>query len=327
MQLLLCLTRCIDSVYGMTVTRIARLTVLLCVGVVLPLAAQKPDSIQSIDRHITVNGRDRHFRIDLPLHYDSRGPLPVVLDFHGGGGGPDPAREQTGFSTFAAAGEAIVVYPAGSGRFGNNRLLTWNTGTCCGYAQRENIDDVAFVRALLDTLETTYHVDTHRIFATGLSNGGMMTYLVGCRLSDRFAAIAVVSGELTETCTPSRPVSVLIIHGTADENLPYNGGFGQKAIARHDVRPVSYAIDTWLTADRCPRQAVTSKEGVLTHSVWSRCADDTVVELYTIAGGAHTWPGSQRMMRVLDAPSNALDATRVAWAFFIAHPRKGIAGE
>jgi polyhydroxybutyrate depolymerase len=228
---------------------------------------------------------------------------------------------QTGFSTLGARVGAIVVYPAGSGRFGEERLLTWNTGSCCGYAKAANIDEAAFVRALLDTLERTYPIDRSRIFATGLSNGGMMSYLVACRLADRIAAIAVVSGELSMDCNPSRPVSALIIHGTADENLPYNGGVGRKALDKHDVRPVSFAVDSWKRFDRCPDAALTSSHDGVTHSAWSPCADGTAVELYRIESGGHAWPGGERMSRILDAPSNALDATQTAWAFFMAHPR------
>jgi polyhydroxybutyrate depolymerase len=275
----------------------------------------------SVDRHLEVGGRDRSYLVDLPPRYAERGPLPLVLDFHGGGGSPAGARTQTGFSTLGARVGAIVVYPAGSGRFGDQRLLTWNTGSCCGYAKVANVDDAAFVRALLDTLERTYPIDRNRIFATGLSNGGMMSYLVACRLADRIAAIAVVSGEPSMDCNPSRPVSVLIIHGTADENLPYNGGVGRKALDKHDVRPVSFAVDSWKRFDRCPDAALTSSHDGVTHSAWSPCADGTAVELYKIESGGHAWPGGERMSRILDAPSNALDATQTAWAFFMAHPR------
>lgn len=298
----------------------ARMAALLCLAGTMPAAAQQTGSTHSIDRHFTVGGRDRHFLIDLPPRYASRGPMPVVLDFHGGGGSPSRARTQTGFTSVAGAAGAIVVYPAGSGQLGNDRLLTWNVGTCCGYAQRQNIDEVAFVRALLDTLEANYHVDTSRVFATGFSNGAMMTYLVGCRLSNRFAAIAVVSGELTEPCNPARPVSVMIVHGTADENLPYNGGIGANARAKHDVRPVSYAVDSWRTADRCTGRPVITKSGTVTHSISSGCADNTAVELFTIDGGGHSWPGTRRMMRGTNGPSDAMDATKVAWSFFLSHP-------
>jgi polyhydroxybutyrate depolymerase len=284
-----------------------------------PALARGQDS--AVERHLRSGGRDRRYLIDLPPHYATRGPLPVVLNFHGGGGSPSGARTQSGFSTLGAKAGAIVVYPAGSGRFSDERLLTWNTGSCCGYAQATNVDDASFVRALLDTLERTYPIDPNRIFATGLSNGGMMSYLVACRLADRIAAIAVVSGELSMDCHPSRPVSVLIIHGTADENLPYNGGVGRKALDKHDVRPVSFAVDSWKKFDRCPDAALTSAHDGVTHSAWSPCADGTAVELYKIESGGHAWPGGQRMARILDAPSNALDATQTAWAFFTAHPR------
>ena len=152
----------------------------------------------------------------------------------------------------------------------------------------------------------------------------MMAHLVGCRLSDRFAAIAVVSGELTVDCKPEHPVSVLIIHGTADENLPYDGGVGRKALASHDVRPVRYAVDTWRARDHCPDAPRVTVTGVLTHSTWAPCADGATVELYRISGGGHAWPGGERMSALLDEPSTSLDATRVIWAFFATHSKRNL---
>lgn len=286
------------------------------------LAAQSADSTTSLQRQLRVDGRTRGYLIDLPPRYATRGPLPLVINFHGGGGSPSGARTQSGFSALGARVGAIVVYPSGSGRFSDQRLLTWNTGSCCGYAHAQKIDETAFVRALMDTLEHTYSIDRDRVYAIGLSNGGMMAHLVGCTLADRFAAIAVVSGELSMDCHPARSVSALVIHGTADENLPYNGGVGRKALDKHDVRPVSFAVDSWKSFDKCAGTATTTTQGVVTHSAWSSCADGTVVELYKIEGGGHSWPGGQRMARILDAPSNALNATQVAWDFFAAHPRR-----
>lgn len=293
----------------------------LIVALASSLAAQSADSTTSLQRQLRVGGRTRSYLLDLPPRYAARGPLPLVINFHGGGGSPSGARAQSGFSALGARVGAIVVYPAGSGRFSDQRLLTWNTGSCCGYAQAQKVDETAFVRALIDTLEHTYSIDRNRIYATGLSNGGMMTYLVGCTLADRFAAIAVISGELSMDCHPSRPVSVLIIHGTADENLPYDGGVGRKALDKHDVKPVSFAVESWKSFDKCAGTAATTTQGVVRHDIWSPCADGTVVELYTIQGGGHSWPGGQRMARLLDAPSSALNATQAAWDFFTAHPR------
>ena len=293
------------------------------------LAGQSADSATTLQRQLRVGGRTRHYLVDLPPRYASRGPMPLVFNFHGGGGSPSGARTQSGFSALGARVGAIIVYPAGSGRFSDERLLTWNTGSCCGYAQAQKIDETAFVRALIDTLERTYSIDRNRIYATGLSNGGMMAHLVGCTLADRFAAIAVISGELSMECHPSRAVSVLIIHGTADENLPYDGGVGSKALDKHDVKPVSYAVNSWRAFDKCPAAPSTdvwsgnrtAPQNAVRHSVWSPCADGTAVELYAIQGGGHSWPGGQRMARILDAPSNAINATQVAWDFFAAHPR------
>jgi polyhydroxybutyrate depolymerase len=276
---------------------------------------------RSYEEHVRVGGRDRTFLVDLPPQYDGRRALPLVVVFHGGGGNGEITRRQSGMSDVARRQGFIAVYPNGTGRFGEH-LLTWNVGTCCGYAQRENVDDVAFVRAMLDRLDATLRVDPGRVFATGLSNGGMMTYHVGCTLADRFAAIAVVSGELTDTeCRPRRPIAVMEIHGTADQNLPFNGGVGSKALAKHDVKPVAYAMDTWRRLDGCPPQPRVSRSGVVVHSVYAPCSQGTTVELYAIEGGQHAWPGGQRVARFLDAPSTAIDASSVIWDFFAAHPR------
>ncbi|HSU17478.1 alpha/beta hydrolase family esterase [Longimicrobium sp.] len=276
---------------------------------------------RSWEGHLRIGGRGRSYLVDLPPQYDGRHPLPLVLMFHGGGGDAAGARRQTGLSEVARGAGFIAVYPNGTGRF-RGRLLTWNAWSCCGYAQAQRVDEVAFVRALLDTLQRTLRIDPARVYATGMSNGGMMAYAAGCALADRFAAIAPVSGELTvPVCRPPRPVSVLAIHGTADDHIPFNGGVGSKALARHDARSVAYAIDTWRRLDGCSAAPAAARSGTVVRTSYGPCARGTTVELIAIQGGPHAWPGGERMARFLDRPSDALDASRVIWDFFAAHPR------
>ncbi len=286
-----------------------------------PLHAQA----RSYEGHLRVDGRERSYLVDLPPAYDGRRALPLVILFHGGGGDARQARRQYGMTALARREGFIVVYPNGSGRMGN-RLLTWNAGTCCGYARERRIDEVAFVRALLDSLQATLRIDAARMYATGISNGGMMAYLAACSLGGRIAAIGVVAGELTTTdCRPPRPVAVLAIHGTADDHLPFDGGRGPASLDPHDTRPVAYAIDTWRRLDSCPATPAVTRDGVVTHTRYAGCAGGTAVELYAIQGGGHAWPGAdppRLARRRRDTPSGAMDATQVMWSFFAAHPAR-----
>src|SRR5208282_2572641 len=170
---------------------------------------------------LTVGQQGRTYLLHLPPVYDGKRLLPLVIVLHGGGGNAPGAVRMTGFSEKADKGGFVVVYPNGSGRL-KTRLLTWNSGNCCGYALDNNVDDVGFIRALIDELVKTRSIDPKRVYATGMSNGGMMTYRLGCELSDKIAAIAPVAGALSvENCQPTNPVSVIIFHGTADEHVLY----------------------------------------------------------------------------------------------------------
>jgi polyhydroxybutyrate depolymerase len=300
-----------------------RLLALLLVLLALAPAAS-PAQERSYERRLTVGGRERSYLVDLPPGYDGRRALPLVIVFHGGGGNARQARRQYGMAELARREGFIVVHPDGSGRMG--RMLTWNAGTCCGYAQAQRIDEVAFMRAMLDSLQASLRMDPARVYAAGISNGGMMAYLAGCALGGRIAAVGVVAGELTASdCRPPRPVAVLAIHGTADDHLPFGGGPGSASLDPHDTRPVSYAVDTWRRIDRCPAPPAVSRAGAVTHTRYAGCAGGTAVELYAIEGGGHGWPGADPPRigrRRRDPPSQALDANAVLWAFFQAHPAR-----
>jgi polyhydroxybutyrate depolymerase len=244
-----------------------------------------------------------------------------VIVIHGGGGNAENAEKMSGMSAKADRESFLVAYPNGSGFF-EDHLLTWNTGNCCGYALKHSIDDVAFFRALIDRIETDYPVDPRRLYVTGMSNGGMMTYLVGCNLASKIAAIAPVAGAQNFDCHPSQPVSVIAFHGTADENVPFEGGTGTKAIGGVRVdKPVSYAINFWVAKDGCSPAPKRAESGSLRTDLYSNCRAGTAVELNAIVGQGHAWPGGDRVSRILDQPNETVSATDLMWTFFVQHPQ------
>ena len=261
---------------------------------------------------VLVDGRLRSYRVFEPARL--RTPVPVVVVLHGGFGNAEGTARQTGFDDQAARSGFLAVYPNGIGR-------AWNAGECCGLPARAGIDDVAFVVRLLDRLEVRYDVDEHRVYATGISNGGLLAYRLACERAPRFAAVAPVAATMVVACDPALPVSVLHVHGSADRNIPIAGGRGTKGVSRVDWPPVESALAAWRTTNRCSEPARVVTRGAVTRMAWS-CPDRVDVELVEIAGGGHSWPGGERLSRILDSPSGALDATPEIWRFFAAHPRR-----
>jgi len=280
-------------------------------------------SAQSGNRTISldVGGRTRTAILHVPSSYVEGSPVPLVIFMHGGGGSGSQAQRAYGMDPIADREGFLVVYPNGTIRGGP--LLTWNAANCCAYAYENQVDDVAFLNALVDEIERTYSVDRARIYATGMSNGGMMAYRLGCRLSDRLAAIAPVAGALNEeSCVPSSPVSVIVFHGTADEHVPYEGGFGSASLYPHEDRPVSYAVDFWVARNGCSTVPVTetSASGNIVKDTYGGGEDGSEVVLYTIRDGGHAWPGSAGSASG-DEPTQEISASELIWEFFALHPK------
>jgi polyhydroxybutyrate depolymerase len=231
----------------------------------------------------------------------------------------------SGMDAKADAKGFIVAYPNGTGMRADAKLLTWNAWRCCGAALDNKVDDVGFVRALVDDIAKRYPVDRKRIYATGFSNGAMLTYRVGCELGDVFAAIAPVAGALNDyNCGTGPKVSVVAIHGTADKHVRFEGGVPITAFDRHKRadNSVQYAIDTWKKRDACDAEPARDRKGSVIHTAF-RCADGTAVEVYAIEGQGHAWPGGRKGLRYgnVDEPSTELPATDVIWSFFQKHPK------
>jgi polyhydroxybutyrate depolymerase len=274
-------------------------------------------------RTITLEGIERTYLVHIPnSSTNNQEAMPVVLAFHGGGGNAENQMRVSNFNPLADEKGFIVAYPNGNGRL-EDKLLTWNGGACCGYAVTNNIDDVGFVRALIVDLQTLVNIDEKRIYATGLSNGGIFSYRLACDASDLIAAIAPVSGTLNYTgCSPREPVSVIDFHGTADENVPYDGGVGSKSISGVQFASAKDSIGFWINFDQCPADPQTESFDDIQEDTYSNCADGTAVELYTIINGGHAWPGSNGPAGPGgDQPTTSISATRLIWDFFAAHPK------
>ncbi|KZS73874.1 polyhydroxybutyrate depolymerase [Mycobacterium kansasii] len=219
----------------------------------------------------------------------------------------------------ADRGHFLVAYPDGLNR-------AWNAGSCCGLPQQTDVDDVGFITAMVAAIGRQIPLDTTRVYATGMSNGAMLALRLGCQ-TDIFAAIAPVAGTLLTDCSRAQPTSVLQIHGTADESVPYAGGPGKALTAngtpRVDGPSVPSVNATWRSIDGCgPPSASTA--GVLTTET-AGCPEGRTVELISVAGAGHQWPGSTRSPLLerlgLPEPSTALDATETIWQFFSGHHR------
>jgi polyhydroxybutyrate depolymerase len=289
--------------------------------------ADKGGGPGDVEREITVGGRDRTFLVHVPPSYKAGTPVPLVLNFHGGAGNAKDQQKNSKMDALADRHGFIVVYPDGTGAL-RHRFLSFNAGMCCGYAVKHNIDDVSFVRAMLDDLEHAYSIDRARVYATGFSNGAIFSHRLGCELSDRIAAIAPVSGPIgIPNCAPSRPVPVLYFHGTADPAAPYTGG-NVKALVGDDVHPYVSARETitgWAKRDRCQLEPqVTLRQGAVTCESYPACAGDASVTLCTVQGGGHAWPGgdttiSERRVGPLNRDVSASD---MIWQFFSKHALK-----
>jgi len=273
---------------------------------------------------LTHGGRTRTYVIHIPPAYDGVKNLPLVILLHGGAGNANIAMRMSNMNAKADKMGFVVVYPNGTGRF-EKRLLTWNVGNCCGYALDAKSDDVGFIRELIEKLENELKINSKRVYVTGISNGGMMSYALACELSDKIAAIGVVSGALDyEKCQPKEPVSVLIIHGTDDEHVLYNGGKPKKSADWHPRvdKPVSYAVSFWTKHDGCADKPTREENGGIIKETYSGCKDGTEVILYTIKGGGHTWFGSERKIRFLgEDPTPNGFATDTILDFFKNHTK------
>lgn len=270
--------------------------------------------VGSSNHVISVDGVTRSYIMYRPATLSGRAPLVVMM--HGGFGNASWAERSYHWNAEADAGHFLVAYPDGLHR-------AWNAGGgCCGIPSKTNVNDIGFITAMVSVIEHALPVDTSRVYAAGMSNGGSMAYTLACHTAI-FTAIAADSATLLGSCPDPPQTSVIAIHGTADGRVPYYGGEGD-GYAHIDGPSIPAVNATWRQTDHCASPVVTTA-GTVTTSI-ANCPAGRAVELISIAGAGHQWPDSRpnplaRVLLHTDPPSTALNATHVIWEFFAAHAR------
>ncbi len=265
----------------------------------------------TVREHLLVGGLMRLYSLHIPARYHNTQKHPLILNFHGHGSNSFEQESLTGFSPLADRQGIIVAYPQGV--LGPDHHTGWDTGS----ARNPQVNDLLFVSNLLNHLQATLCVDPARIYATGFSNGGGMTNELACKMADRIAAFAPVSGaypQLPGGCDPARPVSILEIHGTSDMVVPYNGS------SVKGYPPIPQWLQGWVQRDGCKEGPIvfTNADGV-TGERWQKCLGDVTIVHYAIRGLGHMWPVAHYVVIHKGQSATAFDATTMIWAFFQDH--------
>ncbi len=275
-------------------------------------------------------GLERTYTVHISSSYDNTRPTPLLIVLHGGGGTGQGMPKLTNFNTIADRDNFIIVYPDGFEKH-------WNDGRGLSQysAQKQNVDDVGFISALIDHLSAELNIDAKSIYVTGISNGGMMSHRLGCELSQKIAAIAPVASNISikmaSIWAPSRPVPVLIINGTEDPLVPWAGGdihFGRAKLGQ--VLSVADTVRFWVTHNKCTASPQVTQlpdkdpsDGTTVRvETYGGCQDNVEVILYAVEGGGHTWPGGLQYLpqSIIGRTSRDFNASEVIWQFFQEHP-------
>ncbi|MCF7861010.1 poly(3-hydroxybutyrate) depolymerase [Candidatus Woesearchaeota archaeon] len=268
---------------------------------------------------INYNNVNRYYLLHVPTTYDHE-KLTLVLAFHGGMGDATIMSKYYGWKEKSDEEGFIVAFPNGASRLRTGKLATWNAGSCCGYAAESNSDDVGFVKKIIEDIKSRIEVD--KIFATGMSNGGMFSHRLACEMPDTFTAIGAVAGTNNfEDCDPKDKISIMLIHSLNDQHVLYNGGCGPdcRIVGETEFVSVPDTILGWIKINNCSKTPnITSNDQNSYCETYTECTDGVKVKACTTKDGGHSWPGVDEFPNLLEKtePSKAIIATDEIWAFF-----------
>jgi polyhydroxybutyrate depolymerase len=274
---------------------------------------------QTINGSIMHDGLQRDFILYVPANYAGENPVPLVLNFHGYTSNASQQMWYGDFRPVADTAGFIIVHPEGTLFQGSTH---WNVG---GWTIGSTVDDVGFVAALIDSLAISYQIDLTRVYSTGMSNGGYMSFLLACQLSDKIAAVASVTGSMTpqtyDACDPQHPTPVMQIHGTTDGVVPYDGALWTKSI--DDV------LQYWVDYNNCQSNpeitglpnTSTIDGSTVEHFVYKDGDNGATTEHFKVDGGDHTWPGN---IFGGTGTNQDINASLEIWNFFARYDINGL---
>jgi len=286
----------------------------------------EPGRTVSRDMPEPIAGYDRTYSVFLPSNYTDERAWPVVIAIHGAFSGAEYHEERTGFSRVAEKEGFVVLYPNGIGLFGF--VQHWNAGHCCGRALEERLDEAGFIFAALEDVTQTVNIDRRRVYVTGFSNGGMLTHLLGALKGRRIAAIAPVAGAMGGSESPvepiwtlpeaERPLPTMLLHGTADDRVPYAGGPRPDRPASQQYLSVDHAADYWRRQNGCSVEAQREERhaGLVSLSRWTSCDTGAEVQLWRLNEWRHTWPGPYDPTNPAEPALDGFAAAAEIWRFF-----------
>lgn len=303
-------------------SRVGPVVVGLLSAVACVVAGASPAGAEPPAAQIDFGGLARTYYLHVPPGLTH--PAGLVVNLHASGATGAEQAALTHYDSVADGNGFIVVYPDGIDR-------SWADGRGASLPDRQGIDDVGFIAALVNRLVADYGIPPGRVFATGLSAGGFMANRLACDRADLFAAIAPVGGTLGSNvgCNPSQPVSVQATHGTADPIVPFGGGGMTGRGGTSDILAAPALVDRWRQIDGCPDAGApeplpATGDGTGTERLtYAPCAGGTAVEFMRVDGGGHTWPGAPEVLpaQAVGPASRGFDASTASWQFFNTHGR------